>query len=267
MTDSPRPDGPAPVTEAAAAEAAPVGSGWRPPSLSKPAILLIVAIAVAGVLLVLSAWRLPPFDTPVETTENAYVRGQTTVISPQVSGYVAHVFVQDYQRVRAGQPLVQIDDRIYRQKVSQAQAALDGQQATLANSAQAALSRAAGLGAQEAAVANAQAQLLRAQADMRRVEDLVTDGSVSLRERDQTRAALRQAEAGVAQAKAAREIATQDVRTVAVGKGGLQAAVEGAEAVLRLAQIDLANTIIRAPEAGQLSDIGVRTGQYVTSGT
>ncbi len=270
MTDSPRAPSSDPelVTEAAAEEAdAPLASGWRPPRNSRTMTIIVILIAAAGILLVLAAWRLPPFSTAIETTENAFVRGQTTVISPQVSGYVARVLVQDYQTVATGQPLVQIDDRIYRQRVEQARAALAGQVATLSNSAQSALSRAAGLGAQEAAVANAKAQLLRAEADMRRVDDLVTDGSVSLRERDQTRAALRQAEAGVAQAQAAREIAKQDVRAVTVGRGGLEAAVEGARASLRLAEIDLANTVIRAPENGQLSDIGVRTGQYVTSGT
>ena len=118
-----------------------------------------------------------------------------------------------------------------------------------------------------AAVANAEAQLMRAQADMARVNDLVTDGSVSLRERDQTLAALRQAQAALRQAKAAREIAQQDVRTVVVGRGGQQAGVSGAEAARRLAQIDLANTVVRAPENGRLSEVGVRLGQYVTAGS
>jgi multidrug resistance efflux pump len=88
-----------------------------------------------------------------------------------------------------------------------------------------------------------------------------------MRERDQTLAALRQAEAQVRQAGASGEIARQDVRTVDVGRGGLQAQVEAAQARLRLAEIDLSNTIIRAPEAGQLGEIGVRLGQYVTNGT
>ena len=43
--------------------------------------------------------------------------------------------------------------------------------------------------------------------------------------------------------------------------------MSGAEAALRLAQIDLANTVIRAPEAGRLSEVGVRVGQYVTAGS
>lgn len=258
-----------PVTEERSAEAAapPVGSGWVPPRPSRIGLIVIALLAVAGVLAVLAAWRLPPFTSAHQSTDNAYVRGRTTVISPQVSGYVTEVLVRDFDVVKAGQPLVRIDDRIYRQRVAQAGTQVAAQQATLENSEQAARSRAASLQGQEAAVANADAQLLRAQADMNRVNDLVTDGSVSLRERDQTLAALRQAQAAVQQARAAREIARQDIRTVTVGRGGQQAGVAGAEAARRLAQIDLANTIIRAPEAGRLSEVGVRLGQYVTSGS
>lgn len=177
------------------------------------------------------------------------------------------MLVRDFEQVQAGQPLVRIDDRIYRQRVDQASAQVDAQAATLANAQQSERSREASFAAQNAAVANAQAQLMRAQADMARVDDLVKDGSVSLRERDQTLAALRQAQAAVQQANAAREIARQDIRTVQVGRGGQRAGVSGAEAAQRLAQIDLANTVIRAPENGRLSEVGVRVGQYVTAGS
>ncbi|KQN28279.1 MULTISPECIES: HlyD family secretion protein [unclassified Sphingomonas] len=281
MTDARSPVAEGPATEEKIAEAAPspapspppaapatpVGSGWRPQPPSRNVIIIIALLAVAGVCAVLAAWRLPPFATTYQSTDNAYVRGRTTVISPQVSGYVTQVLVRDFADVKQGDPLVKIDDRIYRQRVDQAQAQVDAQAATLANSRQTAASREATFAAQDAAVANAAAQLMRAQADMARVNDLVTDGSVSLRERDQTLAALRQAQAQVQQAKAAREIARQDIRTVEVGRGGQQAGVSGAEAARSLAQIDLANTVIRAPETGRLSEVGVRLGQYVTAGS
>jgi multidrug resistance efflux pump len=270
MTDARTSVDPVPATEEAQAEAAPPpppGSGWRPPALSRPALAVIAVLALAGVAAVMAAWRIGPFATASETTDNAYVRGRVTVIAPQVSGYVTRVLVRDFESVRAGQPLVAIDERTYAQRVDQAQAQVEAQAATLANSRQAAASRAASFGAQEAAAENARAQLMRAQADMARVEDLVSDGSVSLRERDQTRAALRQAQAGVAQAEAAREIARQEIRTVEVGRGGQQAGVSGAQAALRLARIDLSNTIVRAPEAGRVSEVGVRVGQYVTAGS
>ena len=271
MTDSRSPVDPVPATEEAQAAATPpsdpAGSGWRPRPPSRTALFVIVALALGGVLAVLAAWRLPPFANAYQSTDNAYVRGRTTVIAPQVSGYVTQVYVRDFMDVTAGQPLVQIDDRIYRQRVDQASAQVNAQAATLANALQSERSRTASLAAQTAAVANAQAQLMRAQADMNRVNDLVTDGSVSLRERDQTLAALRQAQAAVQQANAARQIAQQDIRTVQVGRGGQRAGVSGAEATRRLAQIDLANTVIRAPESGRLSEVGVRVGQYVTAGS
>ena len=260
-----------PATEERLAEdappAAPAGSGWRPPTLSARSLLLVVVLVLGGVAAVLAAWRIWPFDSAYQSTDNAYVRGRTTVIAPQVSGYVTRVLVRDFEQVAAGQPLVEIDRRIYAQRVDQAQSQVESAAATLANSRQSQASRQASFGGQEAAVANAQAQLMRAQADMNRVNDLVTDGSVSLRERDQTLAALRQAQAQLRQATAAREIARQDIRTVEVGRGAQQAGVSGAQAALRLARIDLANTLIRAPEAGRLSEVGVRVGQYVTAGS
>ncbi|WP_150295006.1 HlyD family secretion protein [Sphingobium estronivorans] len=241
--------------------------GWAPPRAGRGTMILTVAFIVAGALLILYAWGLPPFSSVVQTTDNAYVRGQTTVIAPQVSGYVVEVAVQDYERVRKGQILARIDDRIYRQRVDQAKAQVAAQIANLDNSEQSQRSSEAQLGGQQASVVNAKAQLARAQADMRRVNELVGEGSVSIRERDQTLAALKQAEAALLQAQAQRSVAQEQVRTVTVGRGGLRAGVEAAKAALKLAEIDLANTLIRAPQDGRLGEVGVRLGQYVTAGT
>ncbi|MEG3143231.1 HlyD family secretion protein [Sphingomonas sp. RT2P30] len=241
--------------------------GWRPPARSGTTLVMIVVIALLAVLAILYAWRLPPFAGLREDTDNAYVRGKVTIISPQVSGYVTSVPVQDFAEVKAGQVLATIDDRIYRARVAQAQANVAAQEAALANSAQAQRSRETATLSQDAAIASARAQRDKARADMRRADTLVADGSISAREHDQTRAALLAAEATVRQAEAGRAIGTQDVRTVMVGRGGLQAAVEAAKAQLRLAQIDLDNSVIRAPVDGQLSEIGVRNGAFVSPGT
>lgn len=262
MSDQPLPAEPVPD-----AQVDPAPSSWRPPAKSRATVAAIIVLALCAILAILYAWRLPPFAGWSEKTDNAYVRGRVTIISPQVSGYVMHVTVQDFAEVKAGQVLATIDDRIYRARVAQAEANVAAQQASLANSAQAQRSREVATEAQNAGIANAQAQLVKAQADMRRARALVADGSISTREFDQTRAALLAAQAGVRQAQASRAIGTQDVRTVVVGRAGLEASVESAKAQLRLAQIDLDNTIIRAPVDGQLSEIGVRDGAYVTAGT
>ncbi|MBA4752820.1 MAG: HlyD family secretion protein [Sphingopyxis sp.] len=260
---APPPETPAPADPQV--EAQP--SAWRPPDKTRTTVIVIMAVALFAILAILYSWRLPPFSGGAEKTDNAYVRGRVTIISPQVSGYVTHVPVQDFAEVKAGQILATIDDRIYRARVAQAEANVAAQQAALANSAQAQRSREVATDSQNAGIANAQAQLAKADADMRRARALVADGSISTREFDQTRAALLAAQAALQQARASRAIGTQDVRTVVVGRAGLEAAVEAAKAQLRLAQIDLDNTVIRAPADGQLSEVGVRVGAYVTAGT
>jgi multidrug resistance efflux pump len=228
--------------------------------------LLFGAIALIGVLLVLYAWHLPPFRSTVESTENALVRGQVTIVSPQLSGYVVEVAVQDFQQVKQGDLLMRIDDRIYRQKLDQAKAQLAAQKAILANSAQQRGTAEATIRQNQAALANANAQAQRAAADSRRVEELAADGSLSARERDQTRAARAQSVAGGAQAQAALDISRQNLQSVVVNRGSLEAAVASAAAAVQLAEIDLSNTRVVAPRDGQLGQVTVRQGAYVNAG-
>jgi multidrug resistance efflux pump len=267
MGAEPLEPGPAPSAEAADPPPVPAARRWNPPRPGWRSLLVAAILIVAGVVAILLAWRVGPFASPAQSTENAYVRGQVTIVSPQVSGYVREVPVQDFAAVKAGQVLARIDDRIYAQRVAQARANLLAQRASLADSPQQARSRSASLGGQEAAVAAARAQLAKAAADDDRVQALARQGFVTRRDADAATAQLRSAQAAVQQAEAAAAIARTDIQSVAVSRGGLEAGVAAAEAALRLAQIDLANTVIRAPAAGQLGEVGVRRGQYVTAGT
>jgi multidrug resistance efflux pump len=270
--ESPRPaPTPEPEVVATPAEAAPAPevapSRWSPPARSSLATITILLLVLGAIAAILYAWRLPPFGGRYEQTDDAYVRGQTTVISPQVSGYVSKVAVNDFQDVQAGQVLVRIEDSIYSAKVAQARANVLTQQANLDNSDQAQKSKEVNTLAQDAAIANAQAQLYKVRTDLRRTDALIAHGWTTAAVRDQQVAALRAAEAQLRQANAARQIGTEDVRTVIVGRNGLSANVEAAKAQVRLAEVDLGHTVIVAPQAGQLSEVSVRQGQYVTAGT
>lgn len=245
---------------------APTPPTWTPPRRRLWVTAAIVVIAVVALLAIADAWGWFSLQGG-ESTENAYVRGRTTVIAPQVSGYVVEVLGRDFQRVKAGDMLARIDDRIYAAKVEQARANLQAAEHNLANNAQAHSSSEAALRSQDAAILSAKAQLIRAKADMGRVTNLVDDGSVSMRERDQTAASLALSDAQLQQAQAAKDQGRQAVLTVETVRGSLEAAVAGARAQLDAAQIDLDHTVIRAPETGQLGEIAVRLGQYVTNGT
>ncbi|MXQ12551.1 HlyD family secretion protein [Microvirga makkahensis] len=238
------------------------------PKIFRSASTILAAIAgFAGVLLVLYAWRLPPFTSTVQSTDNAYVRGQVTIISPQLAGYVNQVLVQDFQHVKAGQVLVTIDSRIYEQKLEQAKATLASQQAALANSAQKQRSAEAGIASSQARVESAQAAVTQAEATWKRIEPLLERGVTTQSQADQARATLDQATASLHGAQAALEVSRQDLAATLVNRQSLEAAVQGAQAAVRLAEIDMQNTRILAPEDGQLGEIGARVGQYVSAGT
>jgi multidrug resistance efflux pump len=233
---------------------------------SAPTIVAAI-IGIAGVVLVLYAWRLPPFTSTVETTDNAYVRGQVTIISPQLAGYVAQVLVQDFQHVTAGQVLVAIDDRIYEQRLEQVKATLATQQATLANSQQQQNSAEARIRSSQAQIDSARAAVTQAEANWNRIEPLLQRGVATQSQADQAQAALEQANASFHQAQAALEVSRQDLASTLVNRQSLEAAVQGAQAAVRLAEIDMQNTRITAPEDGQLGEVGARVGQYVAAGT
>ncbi|KAF1312643.1 multidrug transporter EmrA [Pseudomonas sp. SG-MS2] len=228
--------------------------------------IMFACVALAGILLVLYAWRLPPFGSAIESTENAMVRGQVTIIGPQLSGYVVDVPVHDFQFVKAGDLLVQLDDRIYKQRLAQAIAQLQQEQAALANNLQQRNSAEATIAQRQAAIGDAKAQADKARADLGRNQALVSDGSVSRRDLDVTRASQAAAVATLAQAKAALAIARQDRETVIVNRAALEASVENAKAAVELARIDLDNARVTAPRDGQLGQIGTRLGAYVNSG-
>jgi multidrug resistance efflux pump len=228
--------------------------------------LVFGAIAVIGILIVLYAWRLPPFGNAVVSTENALVRGEVTIIGTQLSGYVEQVKVQDFQTVHRGDVLALIDVRTYADRRAQAAAQLAGQEALLTNWTQQRHSAEQSILLAQSALAFAEAQGHKTNADLGRVNQLVGDGSLSVREQDQVTALQAQSAASLGQARAALEIARQNLQSVLVARGVLAANVDNARAALRAAANDVDKTRIVAPVDGQLGQVGVRRGAFVNAG-
>lgn len=263
---APPPTPPATPAAPAAAPASPSST----PKKERPSLrsaLIAAVIAVLGIVLVLRAWNVGPFQTADISTDNAYVRGQVTVLAPQVSGYVTEVLVNDYEHVQAQQPVVKIDARSYEAALAQAQAQLASAQAQLANACQTQAQNQAALKAKRASLGAAQAENQRAQAKLQRMNALAEQGAVSLNDRDKARATAQLAQSNTDKAQADIDIAQEAIKATDVNRGALQAAVEMAKAQVRQAEINLDNTTIRAPSEGQVSEISVRLGQYVSAGS
>ncbi|MCD9032470.1 HlyD family secretion protein [Luteimonas sp. Y-2-2-4F] len=241
-----------------------------PPKKIRPrrrTLALMALVAAAGIGLILWAWNLWPFQQAVASTEDAYVRGQVTALAPRVGGYVAEVLVSDFDTVRAGQPLLRLDDRIYRSRVQEAEAALAQARARLAGSRQAEAQNLAAVASARADRAAAAQEAARAQAERSRYERLAARQLVAASDRDRMRTVAGTAQAAVQQADAAIRMAREAAAGTRVARDGLAAEVEMAQAQLALARIDLENTVILAPRAGRIGEASVRAGQYVDAGS
>lgn len=242
-------------------------TGWSPKKKSYLNLGLLILLIVIGVALILYAWKLPPFTPTVQQTDNAFVKGQTTIISPQVSGYVTKVAVQDFASVKAGDLLIKIDDRTFQQQLEQAQANTEVAVTNRSSNAQDTQTSQAQIEAREADLYSAKISVDSARADVARYQGLDAIGAVSKAEVAHTKAQLAQAQASVQQAEANLQAARENREKTSGNRSSLDANIKSAQAGVKQAQINVANTIITAPEAGQLSQVSVKEGQYVNAGT
>ncbi|NIJ21640.1 membrane fusion protein (multidrug efflux system) [Sphingomonas naasensis] len=200
------------------------------------------------------------------STDNAYVRGDVTSLAPRVAGYVTSVAVRDNQAVRAGDVLFRIDDRDYRAKLAQAEAAVAAARARIANSAEE-------IRLQHTLVRQAEAQRGAALADLtlnrktsERRRELVERGAVSRAQVDESDAGRLRAEAGTAVSRATVDAQRQRIDVLGTQRAAAIAALAQAEAARELARIDLENTVVRAPITGVVGNRQVRVGRLVTPG-
>ena len=209
----------------------------RRPLLVVLLLVLLAAFTVCGVHL----WH---YLQSYESTDDAEVDAHISPISSRISGMITGVYVEDNQRVKAGQLLVQLDPRDYQVAVEQARAQL-AQAVANVNSARQQYASAA------AKIRQAQARDYQAQRDQYRYSTLLRMGVVSQAEYDQYNATARVDNADVNGYKAD---AASAWRTIA----SRQAQVEAAQAALNQANLNLSYTRIAAPADGI---IGKRTGE------
>src|SRR5438477_4374314 len=94
------------------------------------ALALLLAVGLGGAWYGHDWWTVGRF---IESTDDAYVGGDITVIAPKVAGFILEVAVADNQPVHAGDLLVRLDDRDYRAALAKAEGAVAAARAALAN--------------------------------------------------------------------------------------------------------------------------------------
>ncbi|TWB23570.1 membrane fusion protein (multidrug efflux system) [Nitrospirillum amazonense] len=202
----------------------------------------------------------------IESTDDAYVGGDVTVIAPKVSGFIAQVAVTDNQAVRAGDLLLKLDDRDYRAALARAVAAVEAQEATLANlEAQRRLQQAV-INQAAAGVGAAKAETDRAKYDQDRYRALSATAAASIQAFEKADAAYKQAVANGEKATATLQAAQRQIDVIDTQKRQAEAALAGAIADRDTAQLNLSYTELRAPIDGTVGNRSARPGAYATIG-
>ena len=257
--------------------------------------LFVVMLAVAVVVTLTRNWNAWEGGKVEQVTDDALVRGDLTPLSTKVAGIVRNVKVSDYQRVHAGDLLVELQDDDYQAQLAQATAAVEAAKAAIENNrrqrelqdsriqrALAGIDQAkAQIAAAEAGINAVQADVVRTQAERAREEALLATQSATKQKveaavADEQRFAAQEAsrKADLEQAKTAlrsNEIAVESERRAkAVLESQDQqliADLHAKEASLSVAKINLGYTKIAAPADGTVGERQVRPGQLVSPGT
>ncbi len=245
MSDSPPPPASAPAPAPPTAPAPPAdpakkGAKW---------VVLLIVLSLVWYLL---ADRFTPY------TQQARVQAFVVPVASEVSGRVTKVYVRNNQDVQAGAPLFDVDPEHYRIAVDRARADLESTRRQIGAGT-------AGIDSARASLRAAQANELKARQDSGRLERLYREdpGTVSVRRLEMARANVEQTISQVAAARAE----VQRAREQEGGSGEDNAQLRSAATALEKAELDLANTQVRARAAGLITDLRTDAGQFANAGS
>ncbi|MGN6280156.1 MAG: efflux RND transporter periplasmic adaptor subunit [Sphingomonas sp.] len=218
--------------------------------------LTILAAVVVIAIVIYAIWRLF-FSTPSETTDDAYVGGDTVTITARDPGTVTALYADDTERVRAGQPLVDLDP-------ATADVDLSAAAAQLGQAVRGVRGDFSAVSAADAEVANAQADLARARNDLARRQQAASQGAVSGEEVSHAADTVKTATAALnlaqsKRAQAATQVQGADVRS--------NPAVLAAIANYKRMAIRRSHMHITAPVDGTIAQRTVQIGQQIAAGT
>jgi membrane fusion protein (multidrug efflux system) len=238
---------------------------WRaPPDWVWRAVIFLLAVGI--LVIITTRWNRWESNARMQTTDDAYLAADLTPVAAKVSGYVSDMPVQDFERVHAGQLLVQIDQRDYRAAVDQLSASVLAAGATIeALKAQRSL-QAANVEAAKATIAATTANVDQNERDLARQHKLLETGSSSTEAGEKLQTSHAQLTAQLQQNRAQELAAARQLDVLAAQQAQAEAALAAQTASLEVAQINLGYTSIVAPQDGVIGQRQVKPGQFVPVG-
>ena len=257
-----------PTTEARSAPAGDAAAGvGRRRSLELAIRLGIIALAALIAVVFALRWDRWVGARIEQTTDDAYVKGDITPLSAKVEGYVRSVAIGDFQTVKAGDLLIEIDDDDYRARVAQAEADLAAAEAAIDNLKSHKAQQHAQIAEAESTIVATQADVDRTKLEADRQRALVATTYGTAQRLEQAVADQKRQEATLARNRAELDSQRRQMAVLDTQESQLRAGLKAKRAMLDLANITLGYTRIVAPVDGMVGERGVRAGQYVRPGT
>ena len=263
MAENQAPTALALASTAPIAPTAPTAPTARGASRKKRWIIGLILIAAA-----LVAGRMWWHSHNYEETENAYLDGDVTLVSPRVAGTVREVFVRDNERVKAGDLLLNLDEADQEIKVQQVLAELGEIDAHVKQIDAQVRQAAAESASAQAQVERAEAQARRARADASRYSSVYADDmkAVSKQELDGAIAASEMAASELRAQKDQASAAQAKQSSLAASRSTLLAHKDVLLAHLQEARLNLGYNKIYAPVSGRIGKKNVEVGSRIQPG-
>jgi membrane fusion protein, multidrug efflux system len=229
--------------------------------------VLAVLAAIGFIVLATLRWDVWVGSAAIQTTNDAYVKADLTQLSSRVTGEVLTVAVTDFQHVKAGDLLVQIDPADYEAQVAQAEAGVAGAKAALDNLANQVELQYATIAQAEAQQASAVAQDVEARQEQERQQSLTQTQAGTRQKLEQATAGYASAEANVRASRALIAAQRHQLEVLSGTKQQRAADLQGAKAMLTAARLKLGYTKITAPFDGVVGQRQVQPSDYVNIGS
>jgi membrane fusion protein (multidrug efflux system) len=201
------------------------------------------------------------------STDDAYVKADSTTVAPKISGYLREVLVGDNERVKAGQVLARVDERDFRVALDQAKSDVAAANAAIASKQAQLEVQQTVIDAAEATVDVDKATLTFAAQENKRYTDLASSGYGSVQNAQQAQSHIAGAQAAFQRDTANLASALKQVDLLKAEIAQAKAALARAAATQSQAELNLGYTTIVAPIDGIVGNRSLRIGQFVQAGT
>ncbi|MBN9297252.1 MAG: HlyD family secretion protein [Filimonas sp.] len=227
-------------------------------------MIVIIILLVAGAIY---GFKKISFALAHESTDNAQVETQISPVLPRVAGYVKNIAVNDYDSVKAGQLLVELDDAELQTQLLQMEADLKASEADIQNAKASLNSTVVSLDVNKGTINLNNVKVKQAEEDYNRNKNLFADQAITKKQLDDSRFAYEQATQQVKNSQSDLTSAQSKISVIDAALKKAEASLDAKKAAIEQQKLKISYTKIFAPMSGKIGKRNISAGQFVQTGT